>query len=308
MIPSLLFLILSLGCLIVGSYWLIRSLKFFSLWFKLSPLFLSIVVLGFVSSSPEWFVTLTASLKGLPDAALGNILGSNVINILLVLSLTGLFYKFSSNRQIVRFDMPVLIVGSLMLGLFLVNQKLVWWEGLLMLGFFVFYLILLFQKRKETFLEELPDKQLGSVFTATRDLVLGFVFLFLGSFLSVDSSLSIVQALSLSERFAGVFILSLSTSLPELVTSMQAVFKKEEEMALGNIVGSNIFNTLFVLGSASLVNSFHFSHKIFYDYFFMLFVTVIFWLGLLFFKKIPKWIFAIFIVFYFMYIAFVAGV
>jgi len=308
MYVSLSFLFLGLGCLVLGSHWLVKSLKNFSLYFGLKPLFLSIVVLGFVSSSPEWFVTMTASFKSLPDAALGNVIGSNVINVLLVLSLTGLFYKFSSDRQLIYFDMPILFLGSLILGLFSINKTIDGTESLFLLVLFSLYLLLLFKNRKIDSLEKKVYTPLKfSVFKSFRDLVLGFILLFLGSSLAVDSSLNIVENLSLSERFAGVFILSLSTSLPELAASLQAAFKKEGEMALGNIIGSNIFNTLFVLGSAGLFRPIQFSTEIFYDYFFMIFVILIFWLVLLLFKKIPKIIFSFFVLLYFLYIVFVTA-
>lgn len=309
MIQTTFLLFLGLGFLILGSHLLVSSLKSFSLYFKLKPLFLSIVVLGFVSSSPEWFVTMTASFKNLSDAALGNILGSNLINILLVLALTGLFFSFSWDRQLVRFDMPVLIAGSLVLGLFSINQKIELLEGLLLLGGFFIYLVLLFQKRKSG--KQQKESFLDEGFSALKSLwklLFGFAVLFAGSSLAVNSSLNLVEAFGLSERFAGVFILSLSTSLPELAASLQAAFKKEGEMALGNIIGSNLFNTLFVLGSASLLNPLRFSGEMYYDYFFMLIVTLFFCLVLLIFKNIPKMIFGVFIVSYVFYIVFVSGV
>ena len=303
----LFFLILGLGFLILGSHLLVNSLKSISLYFQLTPLFLSIVVLGFISSSPEWFVTMTASFKNLPDAAMGNIFGSNVINILLVLALTGFFYSFSRDKQIVQFDIPILMGGSLILGWFSINQRIDLLEGLLLLGIFFVYLIFLFQKRKSNQPEELCEIKNFSIFKALRDLTLGFVVLFAGSSLAVDASLNLVKIFSLSERFAGVFILSLSTSLPELATSLQAAFKKEGGMALGNIIGSNLFNTLFVLGSASVLSPLHFSRTLYYDYFFMLIVTLILYLTLLTFKNIPKTVFGLFIISYFFYIAFVSG-
>ena len=227
-----------------------------------------------MSSSPEWFVTMTASFKGLSSVALGNIFGSNVINILLVLALTRLFYNFSLERQIARFDMPVLTGSILMLGLFSLNRELAFLKGLIFLGVFFVYLIFLFQRRKD---KEVKTASLNGKFSLWKDfvgLILGFVILFIGSSLAVDSSLDMVEALSLSERFAGVFILSFSTSLPELATSLQAAFKKEGGMVLGNIVGSNIFNTLFVLGSASLINPLYFSKGLYYDYFFYVFCDI----------------------------------
>ena len=148
MMLPLFFFILGVSALILGSHFLIVSLKALSSHFKLKPLFLSIVVLGFVSSSPEWFVTLTASFKNATSAALGNVAGSNIINILLVLASAGLFYKCPYNKQIIRFDIPVLIISFVILGLFSLNQKIDLLEGLLFLGIFLLYLRLLFQKRK----------------------------------------------------------------------------------------------------------------------------------------------------------------
>ena len=294
--------------LVTGSHFLIKSLQDISLYFKLKPLFLSLVVLGFVSSAPEWFVTITASFQNLSDAAVGNVLGSNLINLLLILSLSGLFYLFLQDEQIVRFDMPVLTGSYAVLGLFAINQTISFLEGLILNGIFFLYLFLLFKKRKNTKQNKSNLSSNFSLFKSSINIILGFGLLFMGSRLTVNSSLSLVESFGLSQRFAGIFILSLSTSLPELATSVQAAFKKEGEMALGNIIGSNIFNTLFVLGSAGLINPISFSKEIYYDYFFMLFVTLVFWFCLSFFKNIPKTIFGFFIISYFIYIALVSGV
>ena len=120
----------------------------------------------------------------------------------------------------------------------------------------------------------------------------------------MESSLKIVQNLGLSEHFAGLFILSLSTSLPELTASLQAAFKKEGDIALGNIIGSNIFNTLFVLGSASLIRPLPLSKGIYYDGLFMFLTTLILWFCLSVFKGLPKTVCGVFILLYFLYIAF----
>ncbi|MCY4320837.1 MAG: hypothetical protein OXC37_00305, partial [Bdellovibrionaceae bacterium] len=119
---NFIFLFISLLFLLVGSHWLVKSLKGLSIYFKLKPLFLSIVVLGFVSSAPEYFVTLNAGLKNLSSVALGNILGSNIINILMVLGLSGLFYDFNYKKSILYFDIPILIFGILLVGLFSIDK------------------------------------------------------------------------------------------------------------------------------------------------------------------------------------------
>ena len=304
MIKETLTLSLGLLFLFVGSYFLVKSIKSLSLYLKLKPLFLSLVVLGFVSSSPELFVTLNASLKGLSSVALGNVLGSNVINILVVLGLAGLFHSLSGSPQLIRLDMPVLILGIGLLGVFAIDQKMVFLESACLLLLFFIYVVLLFRDRQESQSEKLSLKPELRPFYAFLFLIIGFAVLFLGSSLAVDSSLNLVKTLSLSEKFAGIFILSLSTSLPELASVLQASFKKESDIALGGIIGSNIFNTFFVLGTAGLLSSLSFLN-LYSDYFFMTAVNLALFLCLLFFKKIPKSIFIAFIGLYFLYIAFI---
>ncbi|MBC6415144.1 MAG: sodium:calcium antiporter [Bdellovibrionales bacterium] len=295
-------LILALLFLFLGSHWLVKSLKGISVYFKLKPLFLSLVILGFVSSAPELFVTLGASVKDLPSVALGNILGSNVINILLVFGLSGLlFNSFSWEAQIVRLDMPFLILGVVLLGLLSFVTNLSFLGASFFLILFFIYVILLFKNKKEEKQYSLDAK--FRLINSLIFLILGFIGLFLGSSLAVDSSMELVQIFSLDEKFAGVFILSLSTSLPELASALQASFKKEGEIALGSIIGSNIFNTLFVLSIAAFIQPLSFL-GLYYDYFFMLGVSVLLFLCLLFFRKIPKFIFLSFICLYFVYIGF----
>ena len=299
-------LILSLGMLFLfaGSYFLVKSIKNLALYLKLKPLFLSLVVLGFVSSSPELFVTWNASFKGLSSVALGNVLGSNVINILLILGLAGLFHNLSGSPQLIRLDMPVLILGIVLLGVFAIDQSLVFLESSVLLLLFLFYVVLLFRNRKDSQNNgEAVKPELNPLYSSCF-LIIGFAVLFLGSSLAVDSSLNLVKAFSLSEKFAGLFILSLSTSLPELASVLQASLKKESDIALGGIIGSNIFNTLFVLGTAGLFNSLSFLN-LYNDYFFMTAVNAALFFCLFFFKKIPKIIFIAFIALYFLFIAFI---
>jgi len=296
-------LILSLGLSLLfgGSWFLVKSLKSLSVYFKLKPLFLSLVVLGFVSSSPELFVTWSAGLKGLSSVALGNVFGSNVINILLVLGLAGLFHSLSGRPQLVRLDMPFLMLGIGLLGFFSLDQSFNFLESSVLLAVFLVYVILLFRGRRESESEEgVLEPELQPLYSFIF-LIIGFAVLFLGSSLAVDSSLNLVKAFSLSEKFAGLFILSLSTSLPELASVLQASIKKESDIALGGIIGSNIFNTLFVLGTAGWLSSLSFVN-LYSDYFFMAAVNVSLFLCLLFFKKIPKSIFLVFIALYFIYI------
>lgn len=295
-----------LGLLIFGSHLIVRALIALALLLKVKPLFLSIVVLGFVTSAPEWFVTFSAAWKGVPDAALGNIAGSNIINILLILGLTGLFYLHKPDRQIICFDLPCLLAACLVFGGLALDSRLGFLDGLLLLTGFALYLFFVFRQK-----EREPDSKAGGEFSsslgrfaALRDLTVGFIALFAGSSLAVDSAADLGRLLGLSERFIGVFILSVGTSLPELAAGFQAILKKQGEIALGNVAGSNIFNTLFVAGSASLLAPLNFSPGLFFDFAFMLGLTAALWGILAFFKSLPKPACLLFAVIYGLYAAF----
>ena len=293
---------LGLALLIFGSHSLIRSLLVLSRVFRIKPLFLSIVVLGFVTSSAEWFVTFIAAYRGVPELALSNVIGSNTINILLVLGFVGLIYPFKRiDLQIIKFDLPCLLSFLILISLFSYDGSLNILDCLTALFIFSIYIYFLFQKRKQEKIPENTSKD-TSLLVAIRDLTLGFVFLFLGSHLMIDNSLEIGVSLGLSERFIGFFILALGTSLPELATSIMASLKKEGEMVLGNIIGSNIFNTLFIIGSAGLLQPLSVSSNLHKDYFFMFIISLCLWAVLVIFKGIPRVVSGIFLTTYFMYI------
>ncbi len=302
MILYLLFF-LGLSLLIFGSHSLVRSLLALSQILRIKPLFLSIVVLGFVTSSAEWFVTLIAAHKGASDVALSNVIGSNTINILLVLGFVGLICPLRRvDSQIIKFDLPCLLGFLVFLGFLSYDGFLSVADCFFSLLVFVFYICFLFKNRKqEQVLESSPQESLG-LFTSLRDLILGFICLFIGSHLMVDNSMEIGMTLGLSETFIGFFVLALGTSLPELVTSIFAALKKEGGMVLGNIIGSNIFNTLFIVGSAGLFQPLPVSSNLYTDYFFMFAISLFLWFVLATFKGISKKVSALFLIIYFAYI------
>ena len=282
--------ILGIILLFFGGDFLIRSIKSLSCYFKIKPLFFSIFLLGVGTSAPEWFVTVFSSLEGLPDLALGNVVGSNISNIGLILGFFGLFRTSSFSRSLVKFDFPFLIFSFFLVIVFSIGGFITFFESLILLLVFVAYIFLAIQKRKtEDVSSLLSDQGNAPLLFTVIFIVFGFVFLFLGSYFVVNSVVELGNEFGLSERFIGIFILSVGTSLPELAVSLQALFKKEEEMALGNIIGSNLFNTLFVLGSAGVLSTIAVSPSFLrLDYWIMLAFALFIWLVLIFFKSIPR--------------------
>lgn len=308
------FLLLAIGltALILGGHFLVRfTIQFSRLW-GVKPLFLSVVILGMGTSAPEWFVTSVASFQKSSGMALGNVIGSNIANILLILGLSGLFCRHPADRQVIRFDLPVFLLAIVILWFCSLNGIFSRLESGLFLILFTVYIALLFKQRKP---ESAPESQdLQSIPSPLQKgkkshlfylggLALGFCGLFTGSILTVDSAAELGKIFGLSEKFIGLFILSVGTSLPELAVSFQAIFKKQEEMALGNIVGSNIFNSLFILGSAGLIRPVAVSPGFLQaDYPFLLAVSLLLFITLLLFKSLPKILAGSFLILYFSYL------
>ena len=281
------------------------------LW-GVKPLFLSIVILGMGTSAPEWFVTSAASFQKSSGMALGNVIGSNIANILLILGVSGLFYRHLSDRQVTWFDLPAFLMATLILWGCSINGVLGRLESGFFLILFVVYLALLFKQGKpETTsavqnLKSSPPsqkKEKKTYLLYLGGLLLGFCGLFAGSILTVESAAELGKTFGFSEKFIGLFILSVGTSLPELAVSLQAIFKKQEEMALGNVVGSNMFNSLFVLGSAGLIQPVIVSPGFLrVDYPLLFAVSLLLFMSLVLFKALPRILAGGFLVLYFSYI------
>ena len=311
LITNFFLLALGLTILALGGHLLVRFTIQLSRRWGVKPLFLSIVILGMGTSAPEWFVTAVASFQKSSGMALGNVIGSNIANILLILGLSGLFFRHPSDRQVTRFDLPAFLLITLILWICSVNGVLSRLECVFFLTLFVLYLALLFKQRKSE--SSIPSKNLQPLSSSEKEmssyllclggLLLGFCGLFTGSVLAVESAAELGRIFGLSEKFIGLFVLSVGTSLPELAVSLQAILKKQEEMALGNVAGSNMFNSLFVLGSAGLIRPVTVSPDFLQvDYPFLFAISFLLFVALLMYKSLPKILSGGFLAIYIFYI------
>lgn len=211
---------------------------------------LTIVAMG--TSAPEAAVSITAALRDNADIAVGNVVGSNILNILIILGITSVIAPLAVRKSTWKIEIPYMI-GITLIFVFLgrAGGNLSFAEGLLLWGLFLAYLVYLFllakRQREE---KQKNEKSLGRLLVC---LAAGGAVVVLGSDITVDSATQIARALGVSDRFIGLTIVALGTSLPELVTSVAAARKGNADIAIGNIVGSNIFNILFVLGTSALI-------------------------------------------------------
>lgn len=224
--------------------------------FNISPWVIGLTVISFGTSAPELFVSIMAGISGHDEVAIGNVIGSNIANIALVLALTAIVFPIPVRSSSVKIDGPIMIAISLLLYAFMFNRILSRWEGLLFIIIILGYTLAHFYYSKNRKHDVDPSIRLKTM-TLGRiilQLVLAIAGLAAGSNLLVSNAGKIALSLGVDERIIAVSMVAFGTSLPELVTSVIAAFKKQMDISISNIIGSNIFNILVVLGISSLIN------------------------------------------------------
>ena len=252
---NILLIIGGLIFLIIGGNWLLKSAVALSLKLSIPKIVIGMTVVSFATSAPELIVSLNAALNGSPDLALGNVIGSNIANLGLVLGITLLLGEIKVQKSFYNTNWPFMIMASLLLYLFLVfDNIIVWYEGIILFTLLILFLFYLLRFEKSNEIEELTDeKDSLPVFKIVLFLIIGGFSLWVGSELLVFGATSLAQEFGVSERVIAVTIVSFGTSIPELATSIIAALNKEKAISLGNLLGSNIFNILAVLGITSII-------------------------------------------------------
>jgi len=274
-------ILISLIFLYYGGEFLVTGSLRLAQTFNISPFIIGATVIGFGTSTPELAVSLMASIQGSGDLALGNIIGSNITNIGLVLGLTALIIPLTIEKQRYRTESPSLIITSTIIVVFSWDSYLSRIEGFIMISFLFIYLWSAFRKKESI---DLDSSEINFFSNQKRPtfhiilVILGIMMLIFGASWMVEGATGIARKLGVSEWFIGVSIVALGTSLPELASSLIAAKKGHGEMAIGNVFGSNIFNILMVIGIASSINPLSIEEKIYTD---LIFTTTLTFLMLL---------------------------
>jgi len=246
---------LGLVLLILGGDFLVKGSVALALRMRVSMVVIGLTVVSFATSAPELIVSVYSALTGHPDMAIGNVIGSNIANISLVLGLTALVYPLSFKKRLYQFDIPVMLTACVLFAIFLfTNALLEAWEGfvfIVLLGLLTLYLIQ--KSRKQELLSKEVNVNSISLFKLSFYLVSGGTFLYFGSHFLVNGASGLAREIGLSERIISVSIVAFGTSVPELAASIIAALKKQKDLSIGNLIGSNIFNVLAVLGITSMV-------------------------------------------------------
>lgn len=258
-------LILGLVVLSIGAELLIRGASQLAVALGISPLVVGLTVVAFGTSAPELVVSVQATLNNQPDVALGNVVGSNILNVLLVLGLSAAIVPLVVSQQLVRFDTPLMVAISIVMYLFSLDGQLGRGESLVFAASLIAYLVwaVVSSRKEQAAIKAEYEAEFGaSVKTRTLAgtvlnlvfVVAGLVMLVSGADWFVESAITIARQLGVSELVIGLTIVAAGTSLPELATSVMAALRGERDIAVGNVIGSNLFNIMGVLGISGLVS------------------------------------------------------
>ena len=254
---AVLALLVGLLLLIKGGDWLLESAVALSLRLSIPKAVIGMTVVSFATSAPELIVSVQSALEGFSSIALGNVVGSNIANLALVLAITVIIQPIEISKVFLRIDWPMMMVASALFLLFLVyDAYLSFWEGAVMFTLLISFILYLLKNQQEG-VDELDEEFEHLSWTKTMGyLVMGGFSLWLGAETLVKGAVDLAKMMGVNERIIGISIISIGTSIPELSASIIAILRKEKAMSLGNLIGSNIFNILAVMGITAMVQPF----------------------------------------------------
>lgn len=279
-------LIIGFALLIVGADYFVRGASSIAANLKVSPLLIGLTIVAFGTSSPEATVSMVAAFEGNAGVAIGNVIGSNIFNITLVVGLTALLNPLRVESTTIRKEIPFTLLAGVAL-LILISDRLLQSlsdnfitrsDGFVLLLFFTVFLYYIFEVARRGRESKTGEDTPVASAAWTKNILftlIGLAAIIFGGDLVVGSATEIAFSFGMSETLVGLTIVAVGTSLPELITSVTAAVKKQSDIALGNIVGSNIFNIFFVLGAASIISPLSVNSKIFTDVGIMIVLTVI---------------------------------
>jgi len=256
---NLIYIVSGLALLVLGGNWLLKSAIGLSLKFNISKIIVGLTIVSFATSAPEMIVSVKAALSGFSDIALGNIIGSNIANIGLVLGIVLLINAINLDITFLRLDWPVTMITTILLFIFLIiDGVLNRTEGVIFILILILYILYLI--KINTKIESETDLKNAMEKCNNLSFIMIFTFLFIGGFslwfgseLLVNGAVNLAKNLGVSKRVIAITVVSVGTSIPELASSIIAAVKKESAISIGNIIGSNIFNILSVLGITSII-------------------------------------------------------
>jgi cation:H+ antiporter len=255
------YLIAGIIILLLSGNWLVKSGSAIAEYFKIPPFIVGVTIVSLGTSAPELFVSLNAAISGSPDIAIGNVVGSNIANIGLVLALSAIVITIPVQRSTIRFDFPVLLFASIIFTVFMLDLMLSRYEGIIMMVLMLVYLFFIIKFNRVKKIDKLNVVKTERAVTRVKSglgksilvVIISCFGLLVGSNILVEGAGNIATSLGVSERIVSITVIAFGTSIPELATSLIAAFKKQIDIGVGNVIGSNIFNIFVIAGLSSTV-------------------------------------------------------
>ncbi|MBN2778329.1 MAG: calcium/sodium antiporter [Bacteroidales bacterium] len=256
------YLIAGIIILLLSGNWLVKSGSAIAEYFKIPPFIVGVTIVSFGTSAPELFVSLNAAISGSPDIAIGNVVGSNIANIGLVLALSAIVITIPVQRSTIRFDFPILIFASIIITVFMLDLMISRYEGIIMMSMMLVYLFFIIKFNRVKKADKIivfktkndVTRSKSSLFKSILVVIISCLGLLVGSNILVEGAGNIATSLGVSERIVSITVIAFGTSIPELATSLIAAFKKQIDIGVGNVIGSNIFNIFVITGLSSTVS------------------------------------------------------
>ena len=299
---QILLLILGFALLVKGADWLVKGASGIAEKAGVSKLVIGLTIVAMGTSAPEAAISISASVKGSAGIAVGNVLGSNILNILVILGLTAVIVPLSVHESTIKYEIPFVFFITIIFALLgLTDNEIGRADGAILWVLFIAYLSYLYymssrqrarrHKKEQQEAAAQEEKQIHPLWLLLVLFVVGVAMVIIGSNVVVNAATAIARMAGISERVIGLTIVALGTSLPELVTSLTAARKKEADIAVGNIVGSNIFNLLFVIGTAALISPVAYEAKFTVDSIVAIACALLLWVCVVFHKRrvLQRW-------------------
>lgn len=313
-------LIVGMGLLVKGADWFVSGSSAIARALKIPSLIIGLTLVSMGTSAPEASVSINSAVNGMNDMSIGNVVGSNIFNTLLILGVSSLIVPLSIGKDLKKYDIPVMVgvYGVLLLfGFVITPLKLDIFESVTMLLLFVAYTVFLILRTKKASKTPLLAAEASTisggenvkkerpVFLSVILALVGLAGIIFGGDLVVDSASAVAKAAGMSQSLVGLTIVAVGTSLPELVTSIVASIKKENDIAIGNVIGSNIFNVIFILGLSSTISGLTLDRTALVDMLVMLGSGIAVLTVALFSKKMQRWQGAVAVLLYAGYLAYI---
>lgn len=307
MLANILFILIGFVLLVKGGDYLVEGSVSIARKAKLSSMVIGMTVIGFGTSAPEMLVSVNAALADSPGIALGNVVGSNIANIALILGVTGLLYTCMTDNHTLRVDLPFMVLACVLLtfvGMTGTIGRIAGILGILLLIAFLVWQIRSSRRKGDADVPQSEDKPVHSMLVSIIMVVLSIAAMILGANILVEGAKNVASALGVSERVIGLTVVAVGTSLPELFASIMSAKRGETDLAIGNIIGSVSFNVFFVVGVSAAVSPItEGTAAFFYDYLLMVGLAVLLWLFLFTRRTLERWEGAILLLVYVGYIA-----